>query len=207
MATILKVKKLGERACIELGAKALNEGMLVAYPTETSYGLGCNALDRKAIRRLRSAKGLKKKRQLSVIIASKARASDISVLNPSARRTLKLMPGPISVVAARRKNLPRELGKGNTVCFRVSSNRIARGLAKKSGKPIVSTSANISGKGDLYSGKEVEKALGKRIYLIIDAGKLHRTRPSTIYDSVSGKILRSGPISERQLKKALGEKK
>ncbi|MDP2974210.1 MAG: L-threonylcarbamoyladenylate synthase, partial [Candidatus Diapherotrites archaeon] len=118
----------------------------------------------------------------------------------------KLMPGPLTLVVEKQYNVPNLLAE-KTIALRISSNRIATELCKSLGNPITATSANLHGRPNIYSGREVIKQFGGRVHMIIDAGELPRNPPSTMYDVANKRVLRFGPITEQEIKQALGEQK
>lgn len=200
---VIKYKK-NRKASIETAAEILRSGGVIVYPTETAYGLGCDARNTKAVRRIYEIKGRPAQKAIPIIVASAAMAQKYLVLDKRARKLIKtFMPGPLTlVVRKKRKQLPDTLSK-RTVAFRISSNRFARELAKACGCPITSTSANPSGANPIYSAAKIMKLFAGKVDLIIDAGNLKRIRPSTIVD-LSGKeprLLREGPIAFEELKR------
>jgi len=108
------------------------------------------------------------------------------------------LASPLTLLLKKKRKLSRFVGKG----IRVSSNQIARELSKKLGKPIVATSANISGRENCYSIQEVLKQ-GIKADLYLDAGKLKKVKPSTIFDVEKRVVIRKEPISLKEMMKTL----
>ncbi len=161
---------------IREAVSVLRRGGVIAFPTETTYGLGCDPRNRKAMRRIYNIKGREKKKPLLLVAASLAQASrvaDVSRLSPQLRR---YWPGPVTFV------LPSKKGRGD-IAIRVSSSPIVRRLCRAFGYPIIATSANRSGQPDCRSGRAVVRVFAKRCErpdFILDVGALPRRKPSTI---------------------------
>ncbi|MCR4334914.1 MAG: L-threonylcarbamoyladenylate synthase [archaeon] len=187
---------------IEKGVTALREGKIIAFPTETSYGLACDPFNEKAIKKLHEMKKEHYDKPVLLIVASKQMIDELADLGENGLKLVeKFMPGPLTLIAKKKKSVPDFLSK-EKVGFRISSNEIANQLSRKFGKPITATSANLHGKKPAFSGEEVKKYFGEEI-LLIDAGTLPKAEPSTVYDLEENKIVRKGKISEKEIQKAL----
>ncbi len=181
-------------------AKEIKKGKLVVYPTETCYGLGTNALDVKAVRKIYEIKRRPLKSNLTVIVDSLETAKKYGKIDKLAEKLVKkFMPGPLTLIVDKKKNFPKLTNPA--FAFRISSNPIANYLAKFSKVPIVATSANPHGKPSIYSGeKAIQKFKGK-VDIILDSGKLRKVKPSTIVDlrNKKPKLIREGPIDFRRI--------
>lgn len=189
-------------------AQMLAEGKTVAFPTETVYGLGADALNDHAVESIYVAKNRPPQKPLSVCISDIDMAEAIAVINDDARRLFdKLLPGPLTVVLPRRDVIPDIVTAGlSTVGVRVPSNFIARELVKLSQKPLALPSANLSGQGALCKGEDVIHALFGKVDAIIDAGETYLKTESTIISLVDKpKILRLGAISAEVISAVLGK--
>lgn len=177
----------------------LKKGGTIVYPTETSYGLGCDSLNKKAISKIFKIKKRPKSKNLTYIISSLDMAKKYGILTKDDIKLVKsFMPGPLTLVVKTNNKYQKIIGK--EFAFRISSSSIARNLAKKLGRPIVSTSANLSGHPDIYNIKKIEI----KPDFIIDSGKLIKRKPSTIMDLFDGiNIRRQGPIYKKQIEKVL----
>lgn len=175
------------------------EGGVVIYPTETSYGLGCDFFNKSAIDKIYQIKQRDKNKPLSVIVPDMISASYLADFSSQARRlALSYWPGPLTLV------LPYKYHKWNGHCddflaLRVSSHPLASDLASSLGNPIVSTSANVADKSDCYRPAEIKKQFAQVKYqpdLFINAGILEKHLPSTIVKCQGDKleILRQGDI-------------
>lgn len=189
------IKSKGENA-VRAAVNALKKGGIVIYPTETSYGIGADATKSNAIRKIFRLKARENGKPISIIISSLAMAKKYAFIDALSRKLIKqFMPGPLTLIS-KKKNLPDILSK-NTIAWRIPSHPFALALVKKSGRPITATSANLSGKRQLYRIKEVAKTFSGCVDLIIDAGNLPRRSPSTVFDTINQKILRKGPVKEK----------
>lgn len=204
MPTIRLNQGIMQRA-VKQAVAVLRKGGVIVYPTETAYGLGADAYNAEAVKKLRSVKQEPAESPISVIVADLQQAKRIAKIDHSAEKLIaKFMPGPLTLVVEKKKKVPNELS-GKTIAFRISSNKFATALCKEFGSAITATSANIHGKPAIYNGdKAIKEFLGK-VDLVIDVGKLPKCKVSTIYDVGKGKILREGKIKERQIKKAFWE--
>lgn len=179
----------------------LKQGGLVVYPTESSYALGCDSRNKKAVVALYRLKSRLQTKQLPVIAASRAMAERFFYLNGTAKKIARRhWPGPLTILLAPKKKLPvSELPK---VAVRVSAHPLARRLARGLGAPVVSTSANKSGSAACYSVAQLRRQLpldAARVpLLIIDAGTLPHNAPSTIIDVRDNHVvvLRKGKVKK-----------
>lgn len=191
---------------VKKAATIIKAGGLVIYPTETCYGLGTNALDAKAVKRVYEAKQREKPR-LSIIVSSLEDAEKYCQLTPQEKKVAqKLMPSPLTLVVKKRPRiLPANLSE-DTIGFRISSEPIAAALAKEVRGPITATSANISGEVPPYSIAEINPKLREKVDIIIDAGELPAIAPSTVAQikDKKVKIIRNGPVTKKEIEVALG---
>lgn len=166
---------------VRQAVRVLRSGGVVIYPTETSYALGCDAQKAHAVAQIFKLKGRSKTKQLPVITASRAMAERFFILGANARRLAqRYWPGPLTIVLKPRKTLPVSYKGG--VAVRVSGHPVAQQLSRALKAPLVSTSANISGKPACFSVTALKKQFGARLknMFVIDIGALPRRKPSTI---------------------------
>lgn len=204
----MKIIKADEKG-IKKAANTILKGGLVIYPTETVYGLGCLPSDTDASRRVCEVKQRTSK-PLPLICSDIKSAKKIVVFNPVAETLAeKFWPGPLTLILPNKVNYSIWVNPDKkTLGVRIPNSDVARKLAKLSGGVIVSTSSNVSGEDPPITAKEAEMQLGKKVDLILDGGTLSSQLPSTILD-LSGdhlKILRSGPVTEEEIIKALTSK-
>lgn len=192
---------------IKAAVEVLRRGGVVAFPTETCYGLACDATNIRAIRKIYKIKGRAAKKPISIIVADLRTMGKYGKIDARVKRLARrFMPGPLSIITHKTNKIPRILNP-NEICFRISSSKIAHALAKKLKKPITATSANISGKKPIYKIRDLVKEFGGKVDMVIDTGDLRRTKPSTVICLKNEpSIIRKGPISEKRLMKALGTK-
>src|SRR5262245_2786343 len=190
-------------------ATVLRGGGLVAFPTETVYGLGGNALDPAAVARVFDAKGRPARNPLIVHVADAGRVPDVAADFPDAARRLaeRFWPGPLTLVLPRRDDLPAAVTAGGpTVAVRVPAHPVALDLLRAAGVPVAAPSANRSGELSPTTAEHVRRSLGDRVDLILDAGPTGRGIESTVLD-VTGprpRLLRPGPIPPGVLEAILG---
>lgn len=192
---------------INTAAKALRDGGLVVFPTETVYGIGCNALDADAVRGLYRAKQRPLDKPLLLHLHDMSQAETLAFLDARARTLLAAFtPGPLSVIAQKRAIVPYEVTSGGeTVGLRFPSNRLFVDLSKRAGVPIAATSANLSGFASAKDGKTASE-LSSVADLIIDDGVCDYSVESTIVSLVGAKpkLLRVGAISKEKVEEVIG---
>lgn len=181
----------------------IREGELVAFPTETVYGLGGNALNANAAAKIYRVKGRPSDNPLIVHIADEAAAEDLAEVSPLARRLMAAFwPGPLTLVLPAKDILPRETTGGlNTVGLRMPAHSAALQLIRAAGVPIAAPSANLSGRPSPTSADHVRHDLDGKIPLIIDGGEAAAGLESTVLDLSSAvpAILRPGVITAADL--------
>ncbi|MEX0714348.1 MAG: L-threonylcarbamoyladenylate synthase [Pirellulales bacterium] len=194
---------------IERAAALVRAGRLVAFPTETVYGLGANALDAEAVARIFHVKGRPPNNPLIVHVADEQRARAVVAEWPEAARRLagRFWPGPLSLVVAKGERVPAVVTAGGaTVAVRVPAHPVARALIEAAGVPIAAPSANPSNRVSATRAEHVLAGLEGRVDLILDAGPTSGGLESTVLDLTRRppRLLRPGLISRRQIEEALG---
>ena len=130
-------------------------------------------------------------------------AEKYAEINSEAEKLIdKLMPGPLTIIVPKKEIISKEVSE-KKIALRISSNQIANLIVEGINEPIISTSANLSGKKPIYSFEEAVKVFGKKVDFILDAGKLKEQKPSTIFDVQEKKVVRKGKITEKEIKKIL----
>lgn len=189
-------------------ARMIREGKLVAYPTETVYGLGTNALDEKAVERLIKVKGRQKK-PISVVVPSVEYVEKIGEPNDIALKLMKkFFPGPVTIIVKKKDVVPSILTAGtDKIGLRMPNHIIPLKLAEYSEIPITSPSANLSGKPSPTKVEHVLEDLMGKIDVVIDAGETPLKIESTVIDTTSEppKILRIGALPLDEIKKVVKE--
>lgn len=185
---------------LEKALLVLKKGGVIAHPTDTCYGVTCDVFNRDALLRLYELKEMPAEKPVSMMVASISEIEKYAVVNEKAQDLIKkFLPGALTIILPR-KNLPPFFNPGHeTIGIRVPDNDFCMRLCEKFGKPLVTTSANISGQPSPYSVKEIEGQfadLKLKPDLIIDGGILFQNKPSTIVKITGDKveILRQGDI-------------
>lgn len=181
----------------------IRAGELVAFPTETVYGLGGNALDAAAAAKIYATKGRPSDNPLIVHIADEADAEPLAEVSPLARELMAAFwPGPLTLVLPAKDILPRETTGGlDTVGLRMPAHSAALKLIRAAGVPIAAPSANLSGRPSPTSAEHTQHDLAGKIPLIIDGGEAAAGLESTVLDLASPvpAILRPGVITAADL--------
>jgi L-threonylcarbamoyladenylate synthase len=185
---------------IDDAAAILNRGGVLAYPTETFYGLGVDATRETAIRKIFDIKGRDFKNPVSVIIGDIAQLAPLVGMIPDAAQKLisSFWPGPLTIVFEAADSVsPLLTAESGKIGVRLSSHDFARRLSLATGKPITATSANLSGAPECAEAEAVIRQIGGKIDAVIDLGQKGGTIGSTIMDVTSEipVILRSGLIA------------
>jgi L-threonylcarbamoyladenylate synthase len=177
---------------------------LAAFPTDTLYALGGNALDPAAIARVHTVKGRHHVKPLSVLVPSVEAAASLAARLPDAVREIMraFWPGALTVVVNAAPSIPGVLtASSGTVGLRMPAGAVAQALLAAFGGPIIGTSANKAGGADPADAKTVQRAIGGQIDLILDGGRVTLGVPSTVIDCTTepARILREGAIPRTAL--------
>ena len=182
---------------IERALRVVREGGLVAFPTDTVYGVGAAAFDGQAVGRIYEAKGRSEEKAIPVLLAGPSDLERVAVeVSPHLRwLAAHFWPGALTLVVAKHADLPMEVSPGPTVGLRVPDHPVALGLLAAAG-PMAVTSANRAGGPNPTTAAQVLAALGGRIELILDGGQTPGGRPSTVVDCTQHPplLIRPGPI-------------
>lgn len=185
-------------------AALLRAGEIVAFPTDTVYGVGAVAHDEAAVRRLYVAKLRPAEKAMPVLLADPADlalvARDLST--DALRIASKLWPGPLTLVVRAVRTMPRAVtAGGDTIAVRVPDHELARSLIRAVGCPLATSSANRSGQPSSLTVRDVAAHLGDRVAMILDGGPCPGGMASTILDLTGDEpaILRAGPIDLQQI--------
>lgn len=196
---------------ISEAARVIQVGGVVAFPTETFYGLAAHPQKAQALKKIFRIKGREKNKPLLLVISSPAQVKKWAVeVSGEAKKLMNFFwPGPLTLVFKSQKNvLPELTGGSKTVGLRLSASPIARNLAGRCGGAITATSANISGQEPSAKGPEVWKSLGTFLDGIMAPNRSKiKSKGSTILDVSRSKInvLREGDLSLVKIQKILGE--
>ncbi len=206
---MLRTESMDGEQAIARGAERIRGGDVVAFPTETVYGLGADAFDRDAIRKIYAAKGRPSDNPLIVHVADKSQIDELARTVSLQARTVidAFMPGPITIILPRAACVPDCVTAGlDTVGIRMPAHPVAQAFLRACGTPVAAPSANRSARISPTSARHVYEDMQGRIGLIIDGGACDVGIESTIVD-LSGDtpiILRPGAITPQMLADALG---
>lgn len=189
---------------IKIIAGVLLEDGVMAYPTETFYGLGGVCFSRRAVRRIYSLKAREAGKPLSLIVSSLNMIETLAADPPPVfhRLASEFWPGPLTLVLKASPSFPsRAAGPGHTIAVRISSVPWLRRLVDEVGLPITATSANLSGKGEISDPAKILRTFDGKVDIIVDGGATPGGRASTIVDMTSStpRILREGAIPSAKL--------
>ncbi|MFY9286997.1 MAG: L-threonylcarbamoyladenylate synthase, partial [Alphaproteobacteria bacterium] len=191
-------------------AAMLREGKLVAFPTETVYGLGADATNDRAVASIYAAKNRPEINPLIIHIASVEAAKSLVEWNETAQSLAdQFWPGPLTLVLKRRKNCPISLLASagmDTLAIRIPAHPVARDLLKAVGLPIAAPSANASGKLSPTTALHVVESLGDKIDMVLAGGKSQIGLESTVLTLLSPEptLLRHGAVTKEKLQRLLG---
>jgi L-threonylcarbamoyladenylate synthase len=187
----------------------LISGGLVAFPTDTVYGVGALVFDAKAVKKIYAAKGRSVEKAIPVLLGESEQLAKVSQDVPSMAESLaaSFWPGPLTLIVPKHAGIPHSVSATPTLGVRVPDHAVARALLVMSG-PLAVTSANLSGQANASTAQEVLEQLGGRIAAILDGGRTPGGVPSTVVDCTGSepRILRDGPISLGQILGALTTK-
>jgi L-threonylcarbamoyladenylate synthase len=186
----------------------LRHGGIIAFPTDTVYGLAAIAFDTSAIGRLYRVKSRSQEKAIAILIAAPSQLSEVAASVPPAAQRLAeaCWPGALTLILPRAPRLPDTLSAAPTIGVRIPDHPVALALLAAAG-PLAVTSANLSGGANTSTAAEVRAQLGGKIHLILDGGRTPGGVPSTVVDCTSPtpKILREGPVTAHQIRKIVGD--
>lgn len=189
--------------------QALQEGAVLAFPTDTVYGIGVPAFSSAGIERLYAIKERSNLKAIPILIGSLEQLAQVSAGMPdyAARLTQRLWPGALTVILPINAGLPKEISPTPTIGVRMPDHDLLRQLITLSG-PLAVTSANLSGQPNSVSAEDVLMQLGGRVDLLLDGGSTPGDVPSTVVECVGERprVLRWGVVGREKLEEALEEK-
>ena len=194
---------------IERGIKILQMGGVIAFPTDTVYGLGADAFNSTAVERIYEIKNRPRHRQLPLLIADVERLTTLAEPIPEIAWFLarRFWPGGLTLVLSKTDSVPAYLASRPTIAVRVPNHPVCLALIQHLGNPIIGTSANISDQPAALTAEEVGQQLGGKIDFIINGGKCPGGKESTVVDITreSPIVLRQGIIPSDDIDKAYKE--
>jgi L-threonylcarbamoyladenylate synthase len=189
---------------IEKGIQLIRDGGVLAFPTDTVYGLGAGAYREAAVRRIFEVKKRPLKMALPLLLSDASQIHEVAAHLPAYAWRLidRFMPGALTLVVFRTSIINDIItAGGNTIAIRIPNHPVPVALIQGSGMPLVGTSANLSGSGALVRAEDVRREIGNSVDLVIDAFPAPNGEESTVVD-VTGErvvILREGAISRVQI--------
>ena len=208
MSTIVRQTKTED---IKAAGEVLKQGGIVAFPTDTVYGLGAVFDDEKAVRKIFAAKGREEKKPLSILVADSAQVELLSEIKSGemAQKAERLMkkfwPGALTLIFQKKPGIPDAVtAGGETIGIRMPDMELTRELIRAAGKPLAAPSANTSGKRSSVSAREVLEDLDGKIDIVIDGGTCPVGVASTVVDMTGETpvILREGVITAEMIAQA-----
>ena len=200
----MKILQAGDDAAKEALRVLKNEGTII-YPTDTLYGIGVDATSDKAKEKVYEIKGRDSSKPMSICVADIKQASEfVRVRKETAEIAKKFLPGPLTLVLPQRREMKamKFVSKDGKIAIRIPDNKFTLSLVKAFGKPITSTSANLSGQKDPAKISDIDSSVREKCDLIIDGGICKYSMLSTIVDVKKRKVLREGAIARETLRKA-----
>jgi L-threonylcarbamoyladenylate synthase len=199
MTQVVVVQSSAPETAARAAATVLRQGGLVAFPTETFYGLGADALAPDAVRRVLEVKGRPEGKPLLVLVHSVAMVESLALEVPARARALMAAhwPGPLTLVLRARPHVPAEVTAGSgTVGVRLCAHPIARALVRALGRPVTAPSANPTDATPPTSAEQVLAYFRGRIELVLDGGVSTGGEPSTVLDVTLDppRVIRAGAV-------------
>jgi L-threonylcarbamoyladenylate synthase len=189
---------------VERAVAYLRDGQVIAYPTETIYGLGADVLQRKAVKRIYDLKARDYGLPISILVSDLKMLRDVVSEVPDRALCLmrKFWPGALTILFPASLLIPKGLVTNTgKVGIRISSHPVASALVAALGHPLTTTSANLSGFPPSLSVKHVQKYFGKKLTCIVDGGEVEPSRGSTVVDigEETMRIIRDGAIPAEEV--------
>lgn len=197
---ILKANPQG----IQKAARIILQGGVIAFPTETFYGLAADARNEKAIQKIFQVKGREEGNPILLLVADRSWLSGlVEEVNPLAERLMeKFWPGPLTLVFRVSPNVsPLLTANTGKIGIRISGLAVAQALTRAVGRPITGTSANLSGQPGASTAEEVVQSLGEKLDAVLDGGKTAGGLGTTVLDvsDPSFRVLRDGVVAKKDL--------
>ena len=205
-----KILGAEEPGTIEKAAKLIKAGELVAFPTDTLYGVGADISNAGALVRLYKAKNRPRSKGIPILLASKNYTTTVAAAVPEEAKVLMeyYWPGPLTLILRKQPSIAAELSPNEGIAVRVPGNDVARALIERTGGALAVTSVNQSGLAPALTAEEALTALGDAISAVIDGGAVQYGIASTIIDFTTDppRLVRAGPIPAGDLIRDEAEK-
>lgn len=200
---VTKLLKAEQAGAIEEAARLLKDGHLIAFPTDTLYGVGADTFNPKAIKKLFAAKGRPLEKGIPILLSDVEYLGDI--VSQTSDLAMKLAqnfwPGPLTLILPKRDSISEIISPNENIAVRVPDNDVARKFIRAAGGAVATSSANRSGEPPALDAQEALAALGDSIAAVLDGGKVSLGIASTIVDCTDSppRILRQGPLTAEEL--------
>jgi L-threonylcarbamoyladenylate synthase len=202
MNQISEILSIDQPQALALAAKLVRSGKMIAFPTDTVYGIGACAFQREAIERIYQIKNRSHQKAIPILLADLEDLREITPpLSPSAERLAeRFWPGALTLILPLLPSLPDNISPSPTIGVRIPDHDSARSLIRVSG-PLAATSANLSGEPPALTADQVRENLGDRVQLILDGGNAPGGVSSTVVDCCGEEplLVRKGPLSWREI--------
>ena len=205
MSEILRISsKVPEVDEIKKAAQYILDGQVIAYPTETIYGLGADVFNRKAVKKIYDLKARDYGLPIAILVSSTQMLRELVTAIPERAEALmrRYWPGPLTILFEVNEKFPKSLVTNTgKVGVRISSHPIVAALVAQAGRPITTTSANLSGFPPSLNVKHLQKYFGEKIPCIVDGGECEPSRGSTVVDVTQEtmRIIREGTIPAEEI--------
>ena len=194
---------------LEKGINILKKGGVIAFPTDTVYGLGADAFNSVAVQRIYGIKDRSESNPFPLLIADAKQLTALAEPIPELARFLarQFWPGGVTLVLSKKDTVPAYLASGPTIAVRVPNHPTCLTLLQHLARPLIGTSANVSGQPAALTAYEVRQQLGDRIDLIIDGGECAGGKESTVLDITREPpvVLRQGIVPSHEIDRAYQE--
>ena len=199
----------GQPKAIQKTADLLKQGLVVAYPTDTLYGVGVDAFNSAAIERLYQVKGRSLEKGIPVLLADLADLDKVTDYVSAVARSLieQYWPGQLTLIVPKKPTLPANISPNTGIAVRIPDHEISRAFIRAAGGVVATSSANRSGEQPARNAAEAFEAMNGRIAAVLDGGPVHFGQASTVLDCMSDppKVLREGPITVKNLSRLMAK--
>lgn len=203
-----EIISISHPSAINRAVTLVKSGGLIAFPTDTVYGIGVSAFQAPAIEKIYNVKGRSTLKAIPILLGDPEIARQITpALSPTVEALIgKFWPGPLTLVLPLLSTLPENLSPTPTIGLRIPDHKFTLALLKETG-PLAATSANLSGKPSALTPEEVLSQLGSSVDLILDGGRSPGGIASTVLDCTTEKptVLRKGPLSWEEIQDVLND--
>jgi L-threonylcarbamoyladenylate synthase len=195
---------------IEEAAKLITRGGVIAFRTDTFYGLGADPFNREAVRKIKQLKGREEQKPILIVISDRDQLERLIVDRAKAFDLLasRFWPGPLTLIGKAAPDVPEEITAGTgTVGVRLPGDDKVRALIRECGGALTATSANSADKAPAKTAREVSDYFGEAVELIADGGPARTDRPSTVIDvsEAAPRLIREGVIEWAEIQSALNQ--